>query len=70
MEKEWRKIGNLNPAVLYKDDLIELVKIIGECEQDQYCYPKITFEYNESYHTLDSIEELENIWGALNLIIL
>ena len=58
MTHEWRKIINVHPAVLYKKDVIELVKILTECEPNQTYNLSIQYEYEGLRQTMSSEEEL------------
>jgi hypothetical protein len=60
MKQEWRKIIQVHPAVLYKSDVMELVKIVSECEAGQYFVLSIEYEYEGLSQTLTTIEDLEN----------
>lgn len=59
MKQEWLKIIDVHPAVLYKDDVVELVRILTECDENKSCVLSIKFEYEGLQQTLSSIEELE-----------
>lgn len=59
MNHKWRKIVNVHPAVLYKSDVIELVKIVSECEAGQYCVLSIEYKYEGLYQTFTTIEDIE-----------
>ncbi len=59
MQQEWRKIVEVHPAVLYKIDVIELVRILTDCDKNESCVLSIKFEFEGLEQTLSSIEELE-----------
>ena len=60
MKQEWRKIINVHPAVLYKSDILELVKILTEIDNNNRYVLRINIGYEVFKQTLTSIAELEN----------
>lgn len=59
MKQEWIKNIDVHPVVLYKNDVIELVRILTECDENRSCDLSIKFKYEELQQTLSCIEELE-----------
>ncbi|MHA2220064.1 MAG: hypothetical protein ACXACY_29590 [Candidatus Hodarchaeales archaeon] len=59
MKKEWHEIIHVPPAVLYKSDVIELVRIITECESAQSYELLVTYGYEGLHQTISTIEDLE-----------
>lgn len=60
MKQEWRKIIDVHPVVLYKNDLIELLQILTACEPPQKVDLSVQFGYEglkQTFNTIDEIKE-------------
>lgn len=59
MEQVWRKIISVHPAVLYRDDVVELLQLLTQCQENETSAAGITFEYEGLHQSMSSIEEVE-----------
>ena len=58
MKKEFRKIINVHPVILFKNDIIKLFKIILDCNNNERCEFEAKFDYGEAKESLNNIDEV------------
>lgn len=58
MKKEWRKLFDLPPAILWKQDILELIDILSEESEQQECQIEFQFDYDDCKQTLTTRDEI------------
>ena len=58
MKKEWRKIVDVHPAILYKDDFKELVLLLTSADNNLTCSLTIQIGFNDQKIEVSSLNEI------------
>lgn len=60
MKKEWRKIVDVHPAILYKDDFEELVLLLASADNNLTCSLTIQIGFSDQKIEVSSLNELDS----------
>lgn len=64
MQKEFRRLKDINPLIFYQEDVIELIDIISIGSDDKRVEIQMDYTFGERTETVTSIEDLKKLEGS------